>query len=72
MAAVEGVVSVHDLHIWALTSQTIALSAHVVIGNLSQWDFLLKELQNKLKQSYDIEHVTLQPEIRSHVVIFKS
>ena len=71
MAAVNGVTSVHDLHIWALTSNTTALSAHVVIEDLSQWDFLLTELRNKLKQSYDIEHVTLQPEVQKHVVTFK-
>ena len=71
MAAVNGVTSVHDLHIWALTSKTTALSAHVVIEDLSQWDFLLTELRNKLKQSYGIEHVTLQPEVQSHVVTFK-
>jgi len=69
MAAVNGVTSVHDLHIWALTSNTTALSAHVVIEDLSQWDFLLTELRNKLKQSYDIEHVTLQPEVQSQSLL---
>jgi cobalt-zinc-cadmium efflux system protein len=53
---------VHDLHIWPLISNTIAPSAHVVIYDMSQWVFVLKGLQNMLKQSCGIEHVTLQPE----------
>ena len=34
MAKVEGVISVHDLHIWSLTAERIALSAHVVVEGL--------------------------------------
>ena len=34
MAGVEGVISVHDLHVWSLTAERIALSAHVMIGGL--------------------------------------
>jgi len=70
MAAVQGVESVHDLHIWALTSNRIALSAHVLIDDMSQWIFVLKALQGMLERSYGIDHVTLQPETRSHVVTF--
>jgi cobalt-zinc-cadmium efflux system protein len=36
MAKVEGVISVHDLHVWSLTER-IALSAHVLIGKLESW-----------------------------------
>jgi len=63
IASVNGVVSVHDLHIWSITSTTIALSAHVIVEDMGQWAYLLKTLQNRLKQNYDIEHVTLQPEV---------
>jgi cobalt-zinc-cadmium efflux system protein len=63
MAKVEGVTSVHDLHIWSLTAERIALSAHVVIGGLESWPETLTRLKALLAQRYDIEHVTLQPEI---------
>jgi cobalt-zinc-cadmium efflux system protein len=62
MAGVEGVTSVHDLHIWSLTAERIALSAHVVIQGLEIWPETLSRLQALLAQRYDIEHVTLQPE----------
>jgi cobalt-zinc-cadmium efflux system protein len=62
MAGVEGVTSVHDLHIWSLTAERIALSAHVVTGRLENWPETLAGLQALLAQRYDIEHVTLQPE----------
>lgn len=62
MAAVAGVAEVHDLHIWTLASGRVALSAHVVIHDMAQWDALLDELRHLLREQYDIEHVTLQPE----------
>jgi cobalt-zinc-cadmium efflux system protein len=62
MATVEGVTSVHDLHVWSLTAERIALSAHVVIGGLESWPETLARLQALLAQRYGIEHVTLQPE----------
>jgi cobalt-zinc-cadmium efflux system protein len=62
MAKVEGVVSVHDLHIWSLTAERIALSAHVAIGGLESWPETLIRLKALLAQRYSIEHVTLQPE----------
>jgi cobalt-zinc-cadmium efflux system protein len=64
MAGVEGVSGVHDLHIWSLTAERIALSAHVVIGRLESWPEILPRLQALLAQRYGIEHPTLQPENR--------
>jgi len=62
MAAAEGVESVHDLHVWTLSGSRIALSAHVVVRDLSRWDLTLRELQRLLRERFGIEHVTLQPE----------
>lgn len=62
MARIQGVVSVHDLHVWTLSGSRIALSAHVVVRSLGEWDRLLGELQSKLHESFGIDHVTLQPE----------
>jgi cobalt-zinc-cadmium efflux system protein len=63
MAKVEGVTSVHDLHVWSLTAERSALSAHVVTGGLEKWPETLTRLQQLLAERYAIEHVTLQPEI---------
>lgn len=62
MAAYEGVASVHDLHIWTLSGSRVALSAHVIVRDLSRWERTLHELQELLRERFGIEHVTLQPE----------
>ena len=62
MARVGGVVSVHDLHVWTLSGSRTALSAHIVVRNLAQWEAMRRELQNRLHEKFGIEHVTLQPE----------
>jgi cobalt-zinc-cadmium efflux system protein len=62
MAAAEGVDSVHDLHVWTLSGSRIALSAHVVVRDLSRWDRTLAALRALLRERFGIEHVTLQPE----------
>ena len=62
MAAVEGVRSVHDLHIWTLSGSRTALSAHVVVGQMTQWPHVLRALQGRMHEKFGIDHVTLQPE----------
>jgi cobalt-zinc-cadmium efflux system protein len=62
MASVEGVVSVHDLHVWTLSGSRAALSAHVMVKSLAHWEKILHALQNRLHEKFGIDHVTLQPE----------
>jgi cobalt-zinc-cadmium efflux system protein len=62
MARVEGVLSVHDLHVWTLSGSRTALSAHVVVRSLGEWDRVLGDLQARLHAAFGIDHVTLQPE----------
>jgi cobalt-zinc-cadmium efflux system protein len=62
MARVQGVVSVHDLHVWTLSGSRIALSAHVVVRSFGEWDRMLVDLQHRLHDAFGIDHVTLQPE----------
>lgn len=62
MAAVDGVKSVHDLHVWSLGSGTIALSAHVVVDNINDWQPTLNRLRQVLSERFAIEHTTIQPE----------
>jgi len=63
LARVPGVVSVHDLHIWMLSSGMPALSAHVVLERMTDWTGILDQMRDLLRQRYGIDHVTLQPEI---------
>ncbi|MDR3212633.1 MAG: cation diffusion facilitator family transporter, partial [Azoarcus sp.] len=62
MAAVEGVCSVHDLHVWSLDSRRPALSAHLVLTDLRQWEDVLTRERILLDERFCIAHVTLQPE----------
>ena len=63
MAAVARVRSVHDLHIWSLDSRRPALSAHIVLDSAADWPLALAALRELLHTRFDIEHVTLQPEL---------
>jgi cobalt-zinc-cadmium efflux system protein len=69
MAQVPGVLSLHDLHIWALSSSRVALSAHVVVRQFSDWERLLPELRALLHDDFGIDHVTLQPELAAPTVV---
>jgi cobalt-zinc-cadmium efflux system protein len=62
MAEVEGVKSVHDLHVWSLSASRYALSAHIVVLDLRAWEEILGRLQHMLHQRFGIDHATLQPE----------
>ena len=56
------VVEIHDLHIWQINSERIALSAHVVVRDLEAWPDLLDRLNVLLLERFGIDHPTLQPE----------
>ena len=62
IARTRGVIRVHDLHIWTLTSGFYALSAHIQVQDqtLSQAEPLLRELDCMLCQRFQIGHITLQ------------
>lgn len=62
LSAVEGVQSVHDLHIWSLSSNQRALAAHIEIARLTEWQSILPQLQRLLADRFSITHTTLQPE----------
>jgi cobalt-zinc-cadmium efflux system protein len=63
MARIDGVRSVHDLHIWHISLGRVALSAHLDIAELSSWPRVLEQARQELHQRYGIDHVTLQPEV---------
>ncbi len=60
LAAGEGVVEVHDLHVWEVTSGFPALSAHVVVHAAVDCHERRRELQALLRERFAIEHTTLQ------------
>ena len=62
LAGVRHVSSIHDLHIWTLSSGRIALSAHVVLDDMVHWDAILGDMRALLLDEFAIDHVTLQPE----------
>ena len=63
LAAVRGVATVHDLHIWSIGSDRAALSAHMEIERLDEWPRILGASRELLHSHYGIDHVTLQPEL---------
>ena len=58
------VTGVHDLHVWALSSDEMALSCHIVIGDTSLGDaeHVVRELEGKLCDRFAIGHTTIQVE----------
>ena len=56
------VADVHDLHVWALASNTPALTAHVVMVEGADADSLRRGLGDLLHERFEIDHVTLQIE----------
>lgn len=60
--ASDGVVAVHDLHVWTITSGMIALSCHVVARDGSSRRALLQSLNRLLEERYGIRHTTVQIE----------
>ena len=62
MASVEGVVEVHDLHIWTITSGFPTLSAHVLVRRGDDCHLRRRELEQLLAEEFGLEHTTLQVE----------
>jgi cobalt-zinc-cadmium efflux system protein len=62
LADQRGVTDVHDLHIWALSTTSVALTAHLVVPDRGAEDALLTALTPDLKRRFRIQHATLQIE----------
>jgi cobalt-zinc-cadmium efflux system protein len=65
-----GVVAVHDVHVWAITSGAPVFSAHVVVAagvfSSGKTGALLDELSKCLATHFDVEHSTFQLEPAEH------
>jgi cobalt-zinc-cadmium efflux system protein len=62
LARAPGVVEVHDLHVWTITSGFPALSAHVLVGRGEDCHRRRLQLETLLRDEFGIEHTTLQVE----------
>lgn len=65
LEGVEGVSKVHDLHVWAVTSDIFTLSAHAVVENGGDFHQVLNGIEDTLKERFNIEHTTIQLETES-------
>ena len=67
IAAIEGVLQVHDLHVWSLGSESHALSCHILVADipLSASESILRQVNELVRQRFHIHHTTIQFE---HVV----
>lgn len=62
LQGLEGVMDVHDLHIWAMSTRKSALSVHLVVDSLERSPALLKEIKARVKSEFGIAHPTVQIE----------
>jgi len=65
MQGVDGVVNVHDLHVWSLTSQSHALACHlqVIEMQLAECEALMERVNHQLRDHFGIRHTTIQLEV---------
>lgn len=66
LAAIDGVVDVHDLHVWTLTSEMEAASAHLVTSSGTDQHGVLDQARHLLADRYGIGHGTFQVEPDTH------
>lgn len=62
LLAIPGVVAVHDLHVWTITSGADAMSGHVVVTDFTSGREILAAAQEALKSDFGLTHVTIQIE----------
>ena len=67
LSARTGVVDVHDLHIWPMSTTENALTCHLVMPNGHPGDAFLHELAGDLAQRFRINHTTVQIEVDQHL-----
>jgi cobalt-zinc-cadmium efflux system protein len=62
LARIDGVRSIHDLHVWSMVPGRNAVSAHLLVDRIERWPQILREARRVLARDFGIDHVTLQPE----------
>jgi cobalt-zinc-cadmium efflux system protein len=62
LAGIDGVLDVHDLHVWSLGADTHALSCHICIADIppSASERILRDVNQRLARLFHINHTTIQ------------
>jgi cobalt-zinc-cadmium efflux system protein len=60
LESLPGVDRVHDLHVWAMGTSEIAMTAHLVMPQGHADDAFLKHATDQLHDRFEIEHATIQ------------
>jgi cobalt-zinc-cadmium efflux system protein len=68
LGTVRGVLSVHDLHVWSITSGMPAMSCHIIIRSDEDSSTILAALSRLMREKHQIEHTTIQIERENWVV----
>lgn len=66
LSTLPGVLSVHDLHIWAISTKEVALTSHLIMPDKGLSDAELSNIKDQLHQQFNIHHITLQIEKGEH------
>jgi cobalt-zinc-cadmium efflux system protein len=64
LIAIPGIESVHDLHVWTVTSGVIAMSAHAIVREPERHQHVLEHIHDAMLL-FGIDHVTIQLERRA-------
>jgi cobalt-zinc-cadmium efflux system protein len=72
IGAAPGVIAVHDLHVWTISSGNYALSAHVVVDRdaLGRNDDILDDVKARLRERFSIDHTTIQIESSAYAHLY--
>lgn len=62
------ILGVHHLHVWDISSETRALSAHVELESTADWQSVLERLRDIVHDRFHIDHPTFQPELKGNCV----
>lgn len=62
LCKIKGVIDIHELHVWAITSDRVSLTAHIVIDPAYDCESVLSEVRKLLVPQFGITHTTLQHE----------
>jgi cobalt-zinc-cadmium efflux system protein len=65
LAHLQGVVDVHDLHVWTLTSEMDVVTAHLSVAEGAQTQSVLEQARSLLTERFGLAHATLQVEVGS-------
>src|SRR5258708_5383239 len=67
LARIDGVRSVHDLHVWSMEPGRNAVSTHLLVDQIESWPGILLEARRVLARDFGIDHGPLQPDwLRAH------